>query len=229
MINEPKILVIDDDDDLRLSLEEQLATSGEFRVVTAETAAKGIELIKNELPDLIVLDLGLPDMDGRELCKHLRKHGFKKPILMLTGNSSDADQVLGFNAGVNDCVIKPFRFTVLLARIRAHLRQHEHSEDAIFAIGPFSFEPAAKMLLSETGTKVHLTEKETLMLKHLYRASGKAVTRKELLEEVWGYDRFPTTRTVDAHIVRLRQKIEPKPDEPRFILTVHGTGYKFVS
>jgi DNA-binding response OmpR family regulator len=102
MIKERKILVIDDDDDLRQSLEDQLAMSGEFRIVTAETAAKGIELIKNELPDLIVLDLGLPDMDGIELCKHLRKHGFKKPILMLTGNSSDADQVLGLNAGVND-------------------------------------------------------------------------------------------------------------------------------
>ena len=168
MTNEWKILVIDDDDGLRQSLEEQLAMSGEFRVVTAETGAKGIALIKNELPDLIVLDLGLPDMDGREVSKHLRRHdGFKKPILMLTGNSSDADQVLGFNAGVNDYVVKPFRFAVLLARIRAHLRQHEHSEDAVFAIGPFSFEPAAKMLLSETGSKVHLTEKETMMLKHL--------------------------------------------------------------
>ena len=154
MINEPKILVIDDDNDLRQSLEEQLATSGEFRVVTAETAAKGIELIKNELPDLIVLDLELPDMDGREVCKHLRKRGFKKPVLMLTGNTSDADQVLGFNAGVNDYVIKPFRFAVLLARVRAHLRQHEDSEDAVFAIGPFSFKPAAKMLLSEKGAKI---------------------------------------------------------------------------
>jgi len=129
-----------------------------FRVATAENAAKGIELIKNELPDLIVLDIGLPDMDGRKLCKHLRKHGFKKPILMLTANSSDADQVLGFNAGVNDYVIKPFGFAVLLARVRAHLRQYEHTEDAVFAIGPFSFKPAAKMLLR--GTKVHLTSQE---------------------------------------------------------------------
>ena len=199
--------------------------SGEF--VTAETAAKGIELIKNEPPDLIVLDLGLPDMDGRELCKHLRKHGFKNPILMLTGNSSDADQVLGFNAGVNDYVIKPFRFTVLLARIRAHLRQHEHAEDAVFAIGPFSFEPAAKMLLSETGTKVHLTEKETLMLKHLYRAGGKAVTRKELLEKVWGYKSGVTTHTLETHVYRLRQKIEGDHSHPQLLVTEDG-GYKLL-
>jgi len=134
--------------------------SGEFRVATAENAAKGIELIKNELPDLIVLDIGLPDIDGRELCKHLRKHGFKRPILMLTANSSDADQVLGFNAGVSDYVAKPFGFAVLLTRDRAHLRQYEHTQDAVFAIGPFSFKPAAKMLLSETGTKVHLTSQK---------------------------------------------------------------------
>ena len=228
MINEPKILVIDDDDDLRQSLEEQLATSGEFRVVTAETAAKGIELIKNELPDLIVLDLGLPDMDGREVCKHLRKHGFKKPILMLTGNSSDADQVLGFNAGVNDYVIKPFRFAVLLARIRAHLRRHEYSADAVFAIGPFSFKPAAKILLSQKGSKIHLTEKETLMLKHLYRAGGKAVTRKELLEEVWGYNSGVTTHTLETHVYRLRQKIEEDFSHPQLLLTEDG-GYKLLA
>ena len=227
MIKKRKILVIDDDDDLRQSLEDQLAMSGEFMIVTAETAAKGIELIKNEPPELIVLDLGLPDMDGRELCKHLRKQGFKKPILMLTGNSSDADQVLGFNAGVSDYVIKPFRFTVLLARIRAHLRQHEHSEDAVFAIGPFSFEPAAKMLLSEKGSKIHLTEKEALMLKHLYRAGGKAVTRKELLEKVWGYKSGVTTHTLETHVYRLRHKIEEDFSNPQLLLTEDG-GYKLL-
>src|SRR5262245_26696850 len=201
--------------------------SGEFRIVTAETAAKGIELVKNELPDLIVLDLGLPDMDGRELCKHLRKHCFKNPILMLTGNSSDADQVLGFYTGVNDYVIKPFRFTVLLARIRAHLREHEHSEDAVFAIGPFSFKPAAKMLLSEKGHTIRLTEKETLMLKHLYRAGGRAVTRKEMLEEVWGYNSGVTTHTLETHVYRLRQKIEEDFSHPQLLLTEDG-GYKLL-
>jgi DNA-binding response OmpR family regulator len=228
MINEWKILIIDDDDDLRQSLEEQLAMSGEFRVVTAETAAKGIELSKNELPDLIVLDLGLPDMDGREVCKHLRKRGFKKPMLMLTGNSSDADQVLGFNAGVNDYIIKPFKFAVLLARIRAHLRQHEQSEDAVFAIGPFSFKPAAKMLLGEKGSKIRLTEKETLMLKRLYGAGGKAVTRKQLLEEVWGYNSGATTHTLETHVYRLRQKLERDFSHPELLLTEHG-GYRLLA
>jgi DNA-binding response OmpR family regulator len=161
------------------------------------------------------------------VCKHLRKHGFKKSILMLTGNSSDADQVLGFNAGVNDYIIKPFKLAVLLARIRAHLRQHEHSEDAVFAIGPLSFKPAAKMLLSETGSKVHLTEKETLMLKHLYRAGGKAVTRRELLEEVWGYNSGVTTHTLETHVYRLRRKIEEDFSHPQLLLT-EGGAYKLL-
>jgi DNA-binding response OmpR family regulator len=162
MVNERKILIIDDDDDLCQLMQEQLTMSSEFHVVTAETAAKGITLMKNQSPDLVVLDVCLPDMDGREVCKHLRKHGYKKPILMLTGNSSDADQVLGFDAGANDYVIKPFKFGVLLARIRVHLRQHEQGADAIFAIGHFSFKPAAKTLLSPKGFKIHLTEKGNL-------------------------------------------------------------------
>ena len=227
MINEWKILVIDDDDDLCQTLQEQLTTSGEFHVVTAETAAAGINLIRNEPPDLVVLDVGLPDMDGREVCKHLRKHGFKKPILMLTGNSSDADQVLGLDAGANDYVIKPFKFGVLLARIRVHLRQHEHSEDAVFAIGPFSFKPAAKMLLGERGSKIRLTEKETLMLKYLYGASGKAVPGKELLKEVWGYSDGVTTHTLETHIYRLRQKIEEDFSHPQLLVT-EGGGYKLL-
>jgi DNA-binding response OmpR family regulator len=188
VIGDRKILVIDDDDDLRQSLREQLTVTGEFRVVTAETAAKGIALIKSEAPDLVVLDIGLPDMDGKEVCKHLRRRDFKKPILMLADKSSDAEQVLGFDAGANDLVTKPFRFGVLLARIRAHLWQHERSEDAAFAIGPFSFKPAAKLLLSRAGSKIRLTEKECRMLKRLYGAGGKPVTREELLEEVWGYN-----------------------------------------
>src|SRR5438067_13322185 len=144
-------------------------------------------------------------MDGREMCKHLRKHGFKKPILMLTGSSSDADQVLGFDSGANDYITKPFKFAVLLARIRVHLRQHEQSEDAVFAIGPYSFKPAAKMLLNQKGSKIHLTEKEALMLKHLYGARGRAVTREELLQKVWGYNSGVESHTLETHVYRLRQ------------------------
>jgi DNA-binding response OmpR family regulator len=225
MITERKILIVDDDDDLRQSLKEQLAMNHEFEVLTAETAANGIDVVKNEHLDLVVLDVGLPDMDGREMCKHLRNHGFKKPVIMLTGSSSDADQILGFDSGANDYITKPFKFAVLLARIRAHLRQHAQSEDAVFAIGPYSFKPAAKMLLNQNGSKIHLTEKETLMLKQLYRAGEKVVTREVLLEEVWGYNSGVTTHTVETHIYRLRQKIEKDPSHAELLVTESG-GYK---
>jgi len=225
MITERKILIVDDDDDGRQSLKEQLARNDEFEVLTAETAAKGINVVKNEHLDLVVLDVGLPDMDGREMCKHLRKHGFKKPIVMLTGNSSDADQILGFDSGANDYVTKPFKFPVLLARIRAQLRQHELSEDAVFAIGPYSFKPASKMLLDQKGSKIRLTEKESLMLKHLYRAGEKVVTREVLLQEVWGYKSGVTTHTLETHIYRLRQKIEKDPSHAELLVSESG-GYK---
>jgi DNA-binding response OmpR family regulator len=149
MIAERKILIVDDDDDLRHSLKKRLAMNDEFAVLTAETAAKGIDVVKNELLDLVVLDVGLPDMDGREMCKHLRNFGFKKPIVMVTGKCTDADQILGFDSGANDYITRrPFRFAILLARIRAQLRQHEDSEDAVFAIGFYSFKPASKTLLN---------------------------------------------------------------------------------
>ncbi|HUC46937.1 MAG TPA: response regulator transcription factor, partial [Hyphomicrobiaceae bacterium] len=136
-----KILIVDDDEDLRESLKDQLALHDEFEVFAAGTAAKGIEVAKSEHLDLVMLDVGLPDMDGREACKLLRKNGFKSPIVMLTGNVSDADMILGLDSGANDYVTKPFKFAVLLARIRAQLRQHEQSEDAVFAIGHYSFKP----------------------------------------------------------------------------------------
>src|SRR5689334_13336267 len=127
-----KILIVDDDEDLRESLKDQLALHDEFEVSTAGTASKGIEAVKADHFDLVMLDVGLPDMDGREACKMLRKNGFKSPIVMLTGNVSDADMILGLDSGANDYVTKPFKFAVLLARIRAQLRQHEQSEDAVF-------------------------------------------------------------------------------------------------
>ena len=225
MLTKRKILLVDDDDDLRESLQEQLAMHDEYEVVTAETAAQGMDEVKKESLDLIVLDVGLPDMDGREMCKHLRKHGFKKPIVMLTGNSSDTDQILGFESGANDYITKPFKFGVLLARIRVHLRQHEQSEDAVFSIGSYAFKPATKILLNQNGAKIHLTEKEVLMLKHLYRAGERAVTREELLQEVWGYNSGVTTHTLETHIYRLRQKIEDDPSHPKLLVTESG-GYK---
>lgn len=222
-----KILIVDDDDDLRDSLLDQLAMHDEFEVVVAGTAGKGMEMAKAQHMDLILLDVGLPDMDGREACKLLRRQGIKSPIIMLTGNDSEADVVLGLDAGANDYVTKPFKFAVLLARIRAQLRQHEQSEDAVFQIGRYTFKPASKLLIDENDAKVRLTEKETSILKYLYRSGEKVVTRDVLLHEVWGYNAEVTTHTLETHIYRLRQKIEKDPGNAELLVTETG-GYKLV-
>lgn len=219
------LLIIDDDDDLREALAEQLSLHEEFRTVQAATAGDGVRQAREVRADLILLDVDLPDMDGREACKLLRKSGLSVPIIMLTAQGSEADTVLGLDSGANDYVVKPFRFAVLLARIRAHLRSHEQSEDAVFAIGPYEFRPAAKILLDPKGRKIRLTEKETNILKYLYRAGAKAVSREELLTEVWGYNAGVTTHTLETHIYRLRQKIEPEPGQARLLLTDAG-GYR---
>jgi len=223
-----KILLVDDDEDLRGSLRDQLALHEEFEVSVAGTASKGIEFAKAEHHDLVVFDVGLPDMDGREAVKVLRKTGFRSPIIMLTGNDSDADQILGLDAGANDYVTKPFKFAVLLARIRAQLRQHEQSEDAVFTIGPYTFKPSSKLLLDEKGGKIRLTEKETAILKYLYRTGEKVVSRETLLHEVWGYNAGVTTHTLETHIYRLRQKIEKDPSSAEILLTETG-GYKLIA
>jgi DNA-binding response OmpR family regulator len=221
------ILLVDDDEELRESLKDQLALHDEFEILTAATATQGVEVAKNNHVDLVLLDVGLPDMDGREACKVLRKIGFKSPIVMLTGNTADADVILGLDAGANDYITKPFKFAVLLARIRAQLRQHEQSEDAVFAIGQYTFKPASKMLVDEKGSKIRLTEKETSILKYLFRAGEKVVTRDVLLHEVWGYNAGVTTHTLETHIYRLRQKIEKDPSNAELLVTEMG-GYKLV-
>lgn len=219
------ILIIDDDNDLREALAEQLDLHEEFRTLQAATATEGVRMGREVRADLILLDVDLPDMDGREACRLLRKDGVSTPIVMLTGQAADADAILGLDAGANDYVTKPFRFAVLLARIRAHLRSHEQSEDAVFRIGPYDFRPASKMLVDDKGKKIRLTEKETNILKYLYRAGAKAVSREELLTEVWGYNAGVTTHTLETHIYRLRQKIEPEPGQARLLLTDAG-GYR---
>lgn len=221
------ILLVDDDDELRDSLRDQLALHDEFEIMTASTAGQGVEIAKKERLDLVILDVGLPDMDGREACKLMRKGGLKSPILMLTGNTADADVILGLDSGANDYITKPFKFAVLLARIRAQLRQHEQSEDAVFDIGPYSFRPASKVLIDAKGGKVRLTEKETSILKFLYRAGQKVVTREVLLHEVWGYNAGVTTHTLETHIYRLRQKIEKDPSSAELLVTEMG-GYKLL-
>lgn len=227
MSSASRILVVDDDKDLRDTLAEQLALYDEFHVATAETAGEAVRKVRDDRVDLAVMDVGLADMDGREAVKIMRRNGFRSPIIMLTAQGSDADTVLGLEAGANDYVVKPFKFAVLLARIRAHLRQHEASEDAIFQIGPYSFRPGAKLLVSERGSKLKLTEKETAILRFLYRAGQKVVSRDTLLSEVWGYNSNVTTHTLETHIYRLRQKIEPNPSAARILVTEAG-GYKLL-
>ncbi|MCW2306770.1 response regulator transcription factor [Rhodobium gokarnense] len=222
-----KILIVDDDDDLREALMEQLSLYEEFESIEASSAAKGVQMARNDHIDLLLMDVGLSDMDGREAVKLLRKSGFKAPIIMLTGHDTDSDTILGLEAGANDYVVKPFKFAVLLARIRAHLRQHEQSEDATFSIGPYTFRPSAKLLLDEKGAKVRLTEKETSILKYLYRTGEKPVGRDVLLHEVWGYNSGVTTHTLETHIYRLRQKIERDPSNAELLVTEAG-GYKLV-
>ena len=221
------ILVVDDDEDLRQSLVEQLRLYEEFEVEEEASAGAAVKRVKQEQTDLVLLDVGLPDMDGREACKLMRKNGFASPIIMLTAQDSDSDTILGLESGANDYVTKPFRFAVLLARIRAQLRQHEQSEDAVFTIGPYSFRPSAKILVDDGGAKVRLTEKETSILKYLYRTGEKVVTRDVLLHEVWGYNAGVTTHTLETHIYRLRQKIERDPSNAELLVT-EGGGYKLV-
>lgn len=223
-----KVLLVDDDDALRGSLAEQLRLHEEFETTVAGTAADGLEIVKNDYFDAILLDVGLPDMDGREACRLMRRNGVKSPIIMLTGADTDADAILGLDAGANDYVTKPFRLGVLLARLRAQLRQHEQSEDAVFTIGPYTFRPSGKILIDdETEQKVRLTEKETSILKYLYRTGDKVVDRDTLLDEVWGYNAGVTTHTLETHVYRLRQKIERDPSNSKILVTEPG-GYRLV-
>ena len=221
------ILIVDDDEDLRATLVEQLSLYEEFQVLREDTATGGIQTARNGMIDLLIMDVGLPDMDGREAVKILRKGGFKAPIVMLTGQDTDSDTILGLEAGANDYVTKPFRFAVFLARIRAQLRQHEQSEDATFTVGPYTFKPSRKLMTDRRGGKLRLTEKEASIIKYLYRAERKVVTRDVLLEEVWGYNSGVTTHTLETHVYRLRQKIERDPSNAEILVTESG-GYKLV-
>jgi DNA-binding response OmpR family regulator len=222
-----KILIADDDLDLRAALAEQLALHEEFVALETGTARGALETARQELPDIVIMDVGLPDMDGRAAVRQLRETGFNNPIIMLTALNSESDTVEGFDAGANDYVSKPFRFAELLARIRAHLRQREASEEALFRIGPYTFKPGTKHLIGEKGDKLRLTEKETAILRFLYRAGQTVIPREVLLREVWGYNSNVTTHTLETHIYRLRQKIERDPAKAQLLVTAAG-GYKLI-
>jgi DNA-binding response OmpR family regulator len=223
-----RILLVDDDSTLRQSLAEQLSRLEEFTTEEAENGAEALARAKDGQYNALLLDIGLPDMDGREVCRLLRRAGFAAPVIMLTGADTDSDTVLGLEAGANDYVTKPFRFNVLLARLRAQLRLHEQSEEAVFTIGRFTFRPSQKLLVEDANKrKIHLTEKETAILKYLYRTGGQVVGREKLLVEVWGFNAAVTTHTLETHVYRLRQKIEKDPSRAEILITEQG-GYRLV-
>ena len=225
MSQKRKILIIEDDALLAEELGEQLLMHEEFDVISAETASTGLDAAKSEAPDLILLDVGLPDQDGRETCKLMRKAGITTPIIILTGADSDADTILGLEAGASDYITKPFRFGVLLARIRTRLRQYEMTESAQFNLGGYQFKPSVKTLVRDDQSKIRLTEKETNIIRLLLHAGGETVTRDKLLEEVWGYNAQVTTHTLETHVYRLRQKIEDDPSNSELLITEAG-GYR---
>ena len=224
MAQRKTLLIVDDDSDLRGAVAEQLQAE-DFVTLEAATAGEGVRRAQADRPDLILMDVDLPDFDGREACRRLRAAGVATPVIMRTAAAQDEDTVRGLDSGANDYVTKPYKFAVLLARIRVQLRDHEHSEGAVFRLGAYEFRPAGKLLLDAAGKKIRLTEKETNILKYLYRAGEKPVAREELLAEVWGYNAGVTTHTLETHVYRLRQKIEADPAHARLLLTEAG-GYK---
>jgi DNA-binding response OmpR family regulator len=224
MTGAKRLLLVDDDAALRQSLAEQLTP--EFETVQVDNGAGAVEAVQQQRIDAVLLDVGLPDADGRDICRRLRATGVSVPIIMLTAAAGDAETITGLDAGANDYVTKPFRLGVLLARLRAQLRTHEASTDAVFTIGPFTFHPASKLLV-ESGSrkKIRLTEKEVSILRFLHRAGSQPVSRETLLGEVWGYNAGVNTHTLETHVYRLRQKIERDPAQAEILITAPG-GYR---
>ncbi|MCK5546631.1 MAG: response regulator transcription factor [Rhodospirillaceae bacterium] len=230
MGNNKRVLVIDDDAFMRSMLVEQLPELEGYTCVGAATGNEGIKLGAEEYFDLVLLDVGLPDISGFEACRALRAQGLLAPIVMLTAADDEIDTITGLDAGATDYITKPFKLGVLLARLRAHIRQFEMSDEAMLHIGPFGFQPGQRTLI-ETGSEpgnertVRLTDKEAQILKFLYLQGGEPVSRKDLLGEVWGYNAQVTTHTLETHVYRLRQKIERDPTNAEILLTDQG-GYR---
>jgi two-component system alkaline phosphatase synthesis response regulator PhoP len=223
----PRILVIEDEPDLRRGLKLNLEAEG-YGVIESATGADGVAAALGERPDLVILDVMLPGMSGFDVCRELRQQQFDAPIIMLTARAEETDRVVGLEIGADDYVTKPFGIRELLARIRVRLRRRGEAPDgAVLRFGNVEVD-FDRHEVTRCGERVDLTAKEIDILQVLARHRGRVVTRDRLLEDVWGYEHFPTTRTVDNHVLRLRQKLEPEPADPRFILTVYGDGYKFV-
>ena len=221
------IAIIDDDDSVRNSLVLNMELEG-FKVVTAADGEAGVKLVQDEKPSLIILDVMMPKKDGLQACKELRNLGISTPLILLTARSAEVDKVLGLELGADDYLAKPFGMRELIARVKALLRRAQSTQE----VDEVSFDNVSvdfkAYKAQRDQTSLELSAREYRLLRYLVAKQGSVVTRDELLDEVWGYNSYPSTRTVDNHIARLRQKIERNVDEPRHILTVHGVGYKFV-
>jgi len=221
-----RILVIEDEMPMRTALEDCLAAEG-FRVITAADGERGLERALKEKPDLVLLDVMMPRLDGFAVCAELRRLGHGTPVLMLTAKGQVRDRVAGLDAGADDYLVKPFSTDELLARVRALLRRSQRRGGAAseLTLGDVSID-----FVRQTATRrrkpIHFTAKEFAMLRLLAEAEGEPVSRERFLDLVWGYAAFPTTRTVDTHVASLRRKIERNPDDPVWIKTVHGVGYR---
>jgi two-component system alkaline phosphatase synthesis response regulator PhoP len=223
-----KILIVEDEPDMVLGLKDNFEFEG-YDVVTASDGASGLERARSEKPDLVVLDIMMPRLSGLEVCKTLRAEGFTAPIIMLTARGQEIDKVVGLELGADDYVTKPFSIRELLARVRAILRRTEGGRKRLsryrFADLELDFETYRATRGSE---RLEMSPREFELLRYLIERKGETVTRDQLLEDVWGYESYPSTRTVDTHIAKLRAKIGDSGSEPRYIMTIHGVGYKFV-
>jgi two-component system alkaline phosphatase synthesis response regulator PhoP len=223
-----KILIVEDEPDMVLGLKDNFEFEG-YEVLTASDGASGLERARAHKPDLVILDIMLPKLSGLEVCKTLRTEGFSMPILMLTARGQEIDKVVGLELGADDYVTKPFSIREVLARVRAILRRTEGAKKRLaryhFSDVDLDFETH---VASKGGGALELSPREFELLRYLIERKGETVTRDRLLEDVWGYASYPSTRTVDTHIAKLRAKIGDSGSEPRFILTIHGAGYKFV-
>jgi len=223
-----KILIVEDEPNMVAGLRDNFEFEG-YQVITAPDGVAGLERALSDTPDLVILDVMMPRMSGLDVCKQLKAKRPSTPIIMLTARGQEVDKVVGLELGADDYVTKPFSIRELLARVKAVLRRAQPvpKDKELYQFGDVEVN-LKSCQVSRQGKALDVSSKEFDLLKFFVCHSGEAISRDRLLEEVWGYDRFPTTRTVDAHIVRLRQKVEPTPDDPHFILTVHGVGYKFV-
>jgi len=223
-----RILIVEDEPNMVAGLRDNFEFEG-YDVVSAYDGEEGLQRALADSPDLVVLDVMMPKMSGLEVCKHLKAKRPSIPIIMLTARGQEVDKVVGLELGADDYVTKPFSIRELLARVKAVLRRsHTLPKDQ----DRYSFGDAEVDLrgcrVTRNGKELEFSSTEFELLKYFVSHPGEILSRDRLLEEVWGYDSYPTTRTVDAHLVRLRQKLEPNPEQPRFFLTVHGTGYRFV-